>query len=276
VLTVDFRRLGDLTGTSVLDLGCGAGRHAFEAARRGAQVVALDADRSELDHVLAVAAAMAQAGEVPAGASIRPAAGDATAMPFADGSFDAVIAAEVLEHIPADADAFAEIARVLRPGGVAAVTVPAWLPERICWLLSDDYHNTPGGHVRIFTRYELHAKLARAGLIENGHHHAHGLHSPYWWLKCAVGVHDDDHPLASAYHRLLVWDIMQAPAVTRLADSALNPLIGKSLVVYATKPTGVSPHQIATDTDPLNRTAAYAEVDRTAAGAAPETVHAAT
>ena len=129
-----------------------------------------------------------------------------------------------------------EIARVLRPGGVAAVTVPAWLPERICWRLSDDYHNVPGGHVRIFTRRELEAKLARAGLAVGGHHHAHALHSPYWWLKCAVGVHDDDHPLARAYHRLLVWDIMKQPAVTRLADRALNPLIGKSLVVYAEKP----------------------------------------
>jgi hypothetical protein len=68
------------------------------------------------------------------------------------------------------------------------------------------------------------------------HHHAHGLHSPYWWLKCAVGVGDDDHPLARAYHRLLVWDIMKRPVSTRLAERALNPLIGKSLVLYARKP----------------------------------------
>jgi len=159
-------------------------------------------------------------------------------MPFADAAFDVVIASEVLEHIPADQDALDEITRVLRPGGLVAVTVPAWLPERICWLLSDDYHNVPGGHVRIFTLMELAAKLRRAGLDASRHHHAHGLHSPYWWLKCAVGVHDDDHPLASAYHRLLVWDIMRKPAVTRLAERALNPLIGKSLVMYATKPAG--------------------------------------
>jgi hypothetical protein len=50
-----------------------------------------------------------------------------------------------------------------------------------------------------------------------------------------VGVHNDKHPLASGYHRMLVWDIMRKPAVTRLADRALNPLIGKSLVVYAVK-----------------------------------------
>ena len=89
--------------------------------------------------------------------------------------------------------------------------------------------------MRIYTRVELQAKLARAGLTALWHHHAHGLHSPYWWLKCAVGVHNDKHRLTSAYHRLLVWDIMRRPAVTRLAEQALNPLIGKSLVVYAVK-----------------------------------------
>ncbi len=162
--------------------------------------------------------------------------GDPTAMPFADGAFDRVIAAEVLEHIPGDQRALHEITRVLRPGGVAAVTVPSWLPERICWSLSDDYHNVPGGHVRIYTRPELEAKLRAAGLSVGAHHHAHGLHSPYWWLKCAVGVHDDGHPLARAYHRLLVWDIVKRPKVTRLAERALDPVIGKSLVIYAEKP----------------------------------------
>ena len=49
-------------------------------------------------------------------------------------------------------------------------------------------------------------------------------------------MRNDDHPLASAYHKLLVWDIMRKPAVTQRADQVLNPLIGKSLVVYAAKP----------------------------------------
>jgi SAM-dependent methyltransferase len=220
----------------VLDLGCGAGRHAFEAFRRGGRVVAFDADAGELEAVGGMLAAMREAGQDPPGASARVVRGDATAMPFADGAFDRVIAAEVLEHIPGDQRALHEIARVLRPGGVAAVTVPSWLPERICWSLSDDYHNVPGGHVRIYTRPELEAKLRAAGLGVGAHHHAHGLHSPYWWLKCAVGVHDDGHPLARAYHRLLVWDIVKRPKVTRLAERALDPVIGKSLVIYAEKP----------------------------------------
>jgi SAM-dependent methyltransferase len=220
----------------VLDLGCGAGRHAFEVLRHGAHVVALDLNAAELAEVSAMFAAMDEAGEVPSGATARTVTGDATRMPFADASFDRVIAAEIFEHILDDQRAMNELARVLRPGGLAAVTVPSWLPERICWALSENYHDTPGGHVRIYTRVELEAKLKRAGLEVGGHHHAHGLHSPYWWLKCAVGVHNNAHPLARAYHRLLVWDIMKQPVLTRTAERALNPVLGKSLVVYVRKP----------------------------------------
>jgi SAM-dependent methyltransferase len=237
---VDFRHFPVGPGDRVLDLGCGGGRHAFEVCRRGADVVAFDADHGELRQVSGMTAAMLAAGDVPSGSHAGAVGGDGTAMPFDDGVFNRVIAAEVLEHVPSDQRAMAEIARVLRPGGLLAVTVPAWLPERICWLLSDDYHNVRGGHIRIFTRYELETKLARAGLDVADHHHAHALHSPYWWLKCAVGVHDDSNPLAAAYHKLLVWDIMRKPAVTQFADRALNPLIGKSLVVYATKPAAVA------------------------------------
>ena len=130
----------------------------------------------------------------------------------------------------------AELVRVLRPGGTIALTVPRWLPEVVCWKLSDDYHNTPGGHIRIYSDAELVTKAVNAGLVYDGRHYAHALHAPYWWIKCAVGVENDDHPLAKAYHRLLVWDIMKAPRTTRWAEKALNPLIGKSLVVYLHKP----------------------------------------
>ncbi|HET8990202.1 MAG TPA: class I SAM-dependent methyltransferase [Acidimicrobiales bacterium] len=237
MLTARYDRLGLRPGDAVLDLGCGFGRHAYEAARRGARVVALDAGRDEVDGVLATFVAMAEAGElVPGSARAAVVQGDALALPFADGAFDRVICSEVLEHIPEDRAAMAELARVLRPGGTMAITVPRFAPELVNWALSDEYHTVPGGHVRIYRRSVLVERLRAAGLVPYARHHAHGLHSPYWWLKCLVGTTNDDHPAVRAYHRLLVWDIVKRPLLTRAAEAVLAPVMGKSLVYYLKKP----------------------------------------
>jgi len=237
VLTVRYDRLGLAAGDRLLDLGTGGGRHAFEAMRRGAAVVAVDADRGEVAGAAAMMAAMMgeDAATKEAGGTGEAVSGDARRLPFADGVFDRVIAAEVLEHIPEDGVAMAELARVLRTGGTIAVTVPRWFPEKVNWWLSSAYHDRPGGHVRIYKRSELVQRLSAAGLEAYASHHAHALHSPYWWLRCAVGVDRDDHPAVRAYHRLLVWDITAASPVTRVPEAVLNPVLGKSTVVYAKK-----------------------------------------
>jgi SAM-dependent methyltransferase len=223
-------------GDRVLDMGCGAGRHAFELYRRGADVIAFDQDAEELAAVSDMFATMRAMGEVPEGAEADVKQGEALQLPFADGEFDRIVAAEVLEHVPDDRTAISELARVLRPGGKLSVTVPRWMPERICWALSDAYHEVEGGHVRIYRRDELVGRAEASGLRLIAQHHAHALHSPYWWLKCAVGVDNADHVLPRTYHRMLVWDITARPWVTRTAERLLNPVLGKSLVLYLAKP----------------------------------------
>ncbi len=235
MITVDFTRFPVGRGTRLLDVGCGNGRHAFEAYRRGADVVALDTNEDDLVAVKDMFAAMELAGEAGEHSAATTVHGDARSLPFPDGTFDRVVAAEVLEHIGDDEAAIAEIARVTAPGGLVAVTVPRWWPERVCWALSTPYHEVEGGHVRIYKASDLVAKLRRAGLEPVGSHHAHALHSPYWWLKCAVGV-DRETAATRAYHRLLVWDLMKAPRTTRWTERALNPVLGKSVVVYLRKP----------------------------------------
>lgn len=196
-------------------------------------MVALDADATELAAVTGLMAAMDQAGEVPPGGVGTAVRADACRLPFGDAVFDVVIAAEVLEHLVDDVVAMAELARVLRPSGQLALSVPRYGPELVNWALSERYHSVPGGHIRIYRRHQLLGRLRRAGLRPVGSHHAHALHSPYWWLRCLVGPEDDSHPAVRAYHRLLVWDITTASPLTRIPDRVLNPVIGKSLVVYA-------------------------------------------
>jgi SAM-dependent methyltransferase len=232
VLTVDFDRLGLAPGERVLDLGSGGGRHAFEAMRRGARVTALDSSASDLKDVAAVAGAMIESGEADARQWAGVANADALDLPFSDGAFDRVIVSEVLEHIWDDDRALVEIARVVRPGGRIAATVPTRWPERVSWALNHRYHDTPGGHVRIYRQHELELKIERAGFLLRGSHHAHAFHSPYWWLKAIYGL---DNPTATPvrrYHDFLCMLIERDPRWARAVERALNPVLGKSLVVY--------------------------------------------
>jgi SAM-dependent methyltransferase len=241
VLTIEVDRLALEPGAKVLDLGCGGGRH-VRAMRFVPGVAAVGVDLGEKEVVEATR--MLRELDTATGTAFGPnpeagpwavMRGSGYRLPFKTGAFDCVIISEVLEHLHEDDRALDEVTRVLRPGGKLAVSVPRTAPEALCWALSHQYRNSPGGHIRIYRRSQLRGLLVRHGYRIFGSHFAHALHSPYWWLKCAVGMDNDAFPLVRWYHRLLVWDLMQRPKLTRLLDTMLNPLIGKSIVMYAVK-----------------------------------------
>ncbi|MFT3852521.1 MAG: class I SAM-dependent methyltransferase [Ilumatobacteraceae bacterium] len=264
MLTVRFERLGVRPGDLVLDAGAGFGRHTFALAHAGADVVALDYADDEVIGTRATFGGMIEAGEIDAARYVGVLRGDATRLPFPDATFDRVITSEVLEHIQDDVRAIGELQRVLKPGGTFAATVPSEWPEKVNWRLSDEYHapKSVGGHVRIYSSTELKAKLRSAGLDVTGDHHAHALHSPYWWLRCAVGPRRTDSKAVNAYQRMLEWEIVEQPRSMRLVERALSPLLGKSYVIYARKVVDVAGSDAHARTDDAaTRLDAHARTD---------------
>jgi SAM-dependent methyltransferase len=117
-----FERLGDVRGLRVLDLGCGHGMASVVLARRGAAMTACDLSPGYLREARQRARAN--------GVAVRWAVADGERLPFADAAFDRVWGSAILHHLDLRRAA-AELARVLRPGGVAVFCEP-WGENR--WL----------------------------------------------------------------------------------------------------------------------------------------------
>ena len=130
--------LGDFVpaGGRVLDVGSADGPSAAWFRDRAQTPVALDID--------------------PRGLTGDDVCGSATALPFRDGSFDAVAAFDVVEHCDPESAVLRELHRVLRRGGVLVLSVPAYQ-----WVWSD--HDVANGHHRRYTRGRIVDAVTAAG-----------------------------------------------------------------------------------------------------------------
>ena len=235
MITVEFKRLSVKPGAKILDIGCGSGRHICEAFRiEGVTVVGADVSFDDMVEARGKLNFHEKVGEHGGGVWALSAA-DVNNLPFKNNLFDLVICSEVLEHIPDHETAVFEIMRVLKPGSNLVVSVPRYMPEKICWALSDEYHNANRGHIRIYKKNELVSLLESSGAKLWASHFAHSLHTPYWWIKCLAGPTRNDSRIVNLYHRFLVWDLMKKPKITRFLDGLLNPFFGKSIVLYLKK-----------------------------------------
>lgn len=232
MLTIDFDKLDICPDDRILDIGCGEGRHTITACQHKDTVcVGADFGYDSLVETRKKLEFHRHFNDFHC-RQVDLSCMDITKMPFKSDSFDIVICSEVLEHIPDDARAVSELVRILKPGKTLAVSVPRFWPEKICWMLSDEYFNANMGHIRIYRQPALIKKIESLGLTHFHTHFAHSIHAPYWWLKCLFGPNRTDCAPVNLYHRFLVWDMMKQPVLSRFIDSVLNPVLGKSLVLY--------------------------------------------
>jgi 2-polyprenyl-3-methyl-5-hydroxy-6-metoxy-1,4-benzoquinol methylase len=235
MITVDLNRLHIQPGFKILDVGCGSGRHTRAVSRlENVMAIGLDINFDDVSEARRRLTEEKTQG-VQGNGTWEMMVADITALPFKDNVFDVVICSEILEHVPHQEVAAHEVTRVVKPEKDVVVSVPRYLPERICWALSRDYHNANNGHIRIYKQKELIELLEMTGVKKWALHFAHSLHTPYWWLKCLVGPTRNDSSLVNLYHRFLVWGIMKQSRMMRWVEHLLNPLLGKSLVLYLRK-----------------------------------------
>ena len=173
------RHLGTLQGKRLLKLDLWNEAQNTEillwAARQGAICHGID--------IADTTAVKAQARACALGAPIRIAVADAAALPFASNTFDGVYTMGTLEHVPDSDRAFAELARVMKPGGVAIVGVPNRRDPFLFWLASRAMQalgRYPYGYERWYTNEELGGQLRAQGLRLDG---ADGILFLPWFLR---------------------------------------------------------------------------------------------
>jgi ubiquinone/menaquinone biosynthesis C-methylase UbiE len=235
MLTMDLDLLEIKGDECILDAGCGNGRHVWQVCKANTGTsIAFDLDLPSLSRARYMLDQMDLKSETAG--TWYMVCGSITSLPFEDAFFDKVICSEVLEHIPDDKKALAELYRVLKPGGILAVSVPSYFAESVCWKISDDYHNTPGGHIRIYREQQILDLLKGFKLEVYAIRYKHALHSIYWWSKGIWGLKNEKAFVPSTYYKFLVWDIYTGHKYTKWLENGLNRVFPKSTAIYSHKP----------------------------------------
>ena len=233
MLTFDFNRININPEGTMLDLGCGEGRHIFGLMEKfpDLKCIGLDPHIESLEKAFEGLKFL----ESISNSKTNFLSGSAYSLPFSDDSFDLVVCSEVLEHLHDYKDAIKEINRVLKPGGQFLASVPAEFPETICWLLSEAYQNQPGGHLRIFKKNELIKEVAEHNFSFESSQRFHSIHSAYWWLRCLFWKSQESNIIIKGYKKILERHILKKPFFLDLIDKIFNPILGKSIAFYFVK-----------------------------------------
>jgi ubiquinone/menaquinone biosynthesis C-methylase UbiE len=234
MITIEPALLGIRDDEITLDAGCGNGRHSWEVYNRNHSfIVAFDLDAVSVKRNKYMLDSLEKQKEVTSSYHLLMA--DVTKLPFKSGSFNRVICSEVLEHIPEDKIAVAELVRVLTDEGAIGISVPHHFAESICWKLSKDYYGFPGGHIRNYKTGQLLDLVDDAGLSVYAVRHKHALHSFYWIMRCIFGIKKEKAMVPSIYNRFLEWDLRTNHRPFRWLEGLLNHWCPKSVAMYATK-----------------------------------------
>ena len=217
----------------MLDVGCGEGRHIFGIMQEHPEMkcIGLDMDNGSL-HKAEEGYEYFKSISNEGAEFIK---GSAYSLPFLDNSLDLIVCSEVLEHLHQYNDAVKEIHRVLKPGGKFYASVPASWPEKICWALSKDYQNQPGGHLRIFNQSGLVSEIEESGFKFLSSDRFHSIHAPYWWLRCFFWNTQDSNFVVNGYKKMLERHILKKPFFLDFIDKIFNPFLGKSFSMYFEK-----------------------------------------
>jgi len=233
MLTFNLTKYSLNESGTMLDVGCGEGRHIFGIMQNYPEMKCIGLDMD--DDSLVKAEEGYEFFESISNAGAEFLKGSAYSLPFQNNSLDLIVCSEVLEHLHQYNDAVKEIHRVLKPGGKFYASVPASWPEKICWALSKDYQNQPGGHLRIFNQLKLVSEISEAGFKFLSSDRFHSIHAPYWWLRCFFWNTQDSNIIVKLYKKILERHILKKPFLLDFIDKILNPFMGKSFSMYFEK-----------------------------------------